>query len=209
MPTESDKIRQNNGGLSRRQERFLPVLLASRNHTEACKAGRVSRDTLYQWLKDPAFMASLERVRRQTTEQAFRVLEQNLTEAAESLVSLAKGADPHVRRLAACNVLGLFLKHQMLASHEERIRELEAIAQRRHNAGGYDPGLERLTNAQLEAQLEDLKAKTIASFSAEELESQLAKLRGGNGDGNGQDSPTLTDAEIDRLRRDRLRPSGG
>jgi hypothetical protein len=63
--TESDTIRQNDGEtrLTTRQARFLPVLLASPTCTHACKAGRVSRDTLYERLKDPTFKAELGRQR--------------------------------------------------------------------------------------------------------------------------------------------------
>ena len=65
MTTESDTIRQNDreSTLTARQVKFLPVLLASPTYTQACQAGRVSRDTLYEWLRDPAFKAELGRQR--------------------------------------------------------------------------------------------------------------------------------------------------
>jgi hypothetical protein len=90
MTTESDTIRQNDGGskLKARQARFLPILLASPTYTEACRKGRVSRDTLYEWLKDPAFKAELGRQRDELAAQGFALLAQSLCKAVETLVGL-------------------------------------------------------------------------------------------------------------------------
>ncbi len=78
MPTESDRIGQNDGEsrLTARQLKFLPVLLASPTYTQACKAGRVSRDTLYEWLRQPQFKAELERQRDELVTQSFALLSQ-------------------------------------------------------------------------------------------------------------------------------------
>lgn len=64
-----------------RQARFLRVLLANVNYTEACKAGRVRRDTLYQWLKDPAFRAELDRQRDELADQGLALLSQSVVKA--------------------------------------------------------------------------------------------------------------------------------
>src|SRR5512132_288538 len=95
MTTESDEIRQNDdeSKLTARQTKFLPVLLASPTYTAACQAGRVSRDTLYEWLKDPAFKAELEKQRDELVAQGFALLSQNVTKAVETLVGLLDGSD--------------------------------------------------------------------------------------------------------------------
>ena len=86
MPTESDRIGQNDGEsrLTARQLKFLPVLLASPTYTQACKAGRVSRDTLYEWLRQPQFKAELERQRDELVTQSFALLSQSVGKAVEN-----------------------------------------------------------------------------------------------------------------------------
>jgi hypothetical protein len=81
MTTESDTIRQNDteAKLTARQARFLPVLLASATYTEACNKGRISRDTLYEWLKDSAFKAALDRQRNELVAQGFALLSQSVS----------------------------------------------------------------------------------------------------------------------------------
>jgi hypothetical protein len=88
MATESDRIGQNDGEskLTARQAKFLPVLLASPTYTGACKAGRVSRDTLYEWLRDPAFKTELDRRKEELVAQGFALLSQSVSKAVETLV---------------------------------------------------------------------------------------------------------------------------
>ncbi len=73
MATEPDRIGHLDGEstLTDRQAKFLPVLLASPTYTQACQTGRVSRDTLYEWLKDPALKTELQRQRDELVAQGF------------------------------------------------------------------------------------------------------------------------------------------
>ena len=98
--TESDRIGHPGGEstLTDRQAKFLPVLLANVNYTEACKAGRVSRDTLYEWLKDPAFKTELDRQRDELVAQGFALLSQSVCKAVETLAGLLDGSDGRLRR---------------------------------------------------------------------------------------------------------------
>lgn len=50
------------------------MLLASPTYTDACRKGRVSRDTLYEWLKAPAFQAKLGRLRDELVAQGLALL---------------------------------------------------------------------------------------------------------------------------------------
>ena len=72
MTTESDEILQNDGEstLTDRQTKFLPVLLASPTYTDACQKGRVSRQTLYEWLRQPEFKDELQRQRAELVPSA-------------------------------------------------------------------------------------------------------------------------------------------
>jgi hypothetical protein len=101
--TESDRIGHSDGAstLTDRQVKFLPVLLANVNYTEACRKGRVSRDTLYEWLKDPVFKAELDRQRDELVAQGFALLSQSVVKAVETLVGLLDTGDGRLKRLAA------------------------------------------------------------------------------------------------------------
>ena len=94
MATESDEIRQNDSEskLTARQARFLPILLASPTYTQACRKGKVSRDTLYEWLRQPEFKAELQRRRDELVAQGFALLSQSVGKAVETLVGLLGGS---------------------------------------------------------------------------------------------------------------------
>jgi len=129
VATESDTIRQNDGEpkLTARQVKFLPVLLASPTYTQACQAGRVSRDTLYEWLKDPAFKAELDRQRDELAAQGFALLSQSVGKAVETLVGLLDAGDGRLKRLAARDILDQHVKFREL---DELTRRIEAIEER-------------------------------------------------------------------------------
>lgn len=127
MATESDTIRQNDGepALTPRQAKFLPVLLASPTYTQACKAGRVSRDTLYVWLKDPAFKAELDGQRAELAAQGLALLSQSVVKAVETLVGLLDGSDGRLKRLAARDILDQHVKFRELDELTSRIEAIE------------------------------------------------------------------------------------
>lgn len=129
MTTESDRIRHSNAGskLTARQVKFLPVLLANPTYTQACQAGQVSRDTLYEWLRQPAFKAELERQRDELVAQGFALLSQSVVKAVETLVELLDGGDRNVRRLAAVNILSQHLRFREL---DDLARRIDAIEER-------------------------------------------------------------------------------
>lgn len=134
MATESDEIRQNDreATLTTRQARFLPVLLASTTYTAACEKGRVSRDTLYEWLKDPAFKAELDRQRDELAAQGLALLSQSIVKAVETLAGLLDAGDGRLRRLAARDILDQHTKYREQHELERRIAVIEAsLAQRR------------------------------------------------------------------------------
>jgi len=127
MTTESDEIRQNDSEpkLTARQVKFLPVLLASPTYTQACQAGRVSRDTLYEWLKDPAFKAELDRQRDELAAQGFALLSQSVGKAVETLVGLLDAGDGRLKRLAARDILDQHVKFRELDELTHRIEAIE------------------------------------------------------------------------------------
>jgi len=129
MPRGADKIRRDDEKpkLTARQLKFLPVLLASPTYTEACKKGRVSRDTLYEWFKDPVFKRELERQRDELVTQGFALLSQSVRKAVETLAGLLDAGDSRLRRMAAKDILD---QHGKFKEVNEVMRRLEAIEQR-------------------------------------------------------------------------------
>jgi len=112
-------------GLTKRQQRAIPILLTSPTYTDAAQKARIGRNTLYGWLKDPAFKAELERQRDEITEEAYGLLSQNLTKAVEVLTTLLDDSDKKLKRLAAKDILDFFVKHIELKAFEERLEAIE------------------------------------------------------------------------------------
>jgi hypothetical protein len=127
MATESDEIRQPEQAptLTPRQLRFLTVLLASSSYTAACKAGRVSRDTLYEWLRQPEFKTELGRRRNELAAQGFAMLSQAVHKAVETLMGLLDGSDARLKRLAAKDILDQHVKYKELDDLTQRIEAIE------------------------------------------------------------------------------------
>jgi hypothetical protein len=127
MTTESDRIGHSDGEsqLTVRQTKFLPVLLGSPTYTEACKAGRVSRNTLYEWLRDPAFKGELQRQRDELVSEGFALLSQSVGKAVETLVGLLDGSDGRLKRLAARDILDQHGKFRELDELTKRIERIE------------------------------------------------------------------------------------
>jgi hypothetical protein len=127
MPTESDTIRhpESEAKLTARQAKFLPILFASPTHTEACRKGRVSRDTLYEWFKDPAFKAELARQRGELAIQGLALLSQSVMKAVETLVKLLDAGDGRLKRLAAKDILDQHAKFRELDDLTQRIEAIE------------------------------------------------------------------------------------
>ena len=132
MTTESDEILQNDreSKLTDRQTKFLPVLLASPTYTDACQKGRVSRQTLYEWLRQPEFKDELQRQRAELVAQGLALLSQSVTKAVETLVGLLDGSDGRLKRLAARDILDQHVKFRELDDLTQRI---EAIEERLHS----------------------------------------------------------------------------
>ncbi|MCL5280498.1 MAG: hypothetical protein M1376_11390 [Planctomycetes bacterium] len=165
--------------LSLKQKRFIPVLLASPTVTEACEKAALNRATYRRWMQQPAFAAEVQRQTDVLTDEAFMALRVGLIDATQTLTSLAKTGDPVVRRLAARDVVALVLKHRMFAEHEQRIRELEGIAQRRTRGNPYQCDLETETLEELKQKLVELRRQSLTKCSTADLQAELGKRLSG------------------------------
>ncbi len=127
MATKSNKKQQNNEKtkLSARQLKAIPVIVASPTYSDGCKTAKINRATLYKWLKIPEFKAELDRQRDEIAAEAFGVLSQGLTKAAETLVGLLDNKDDRLKRLAAKDVIDFIIRHKENEDLDARLKEVE------------------------------------------------------------------------------------
>ncbi len=134
-PNETERL-DGSETLTRRQRAVLPYLITAPSLEEACRKARVSKTTVYAWLKEPAFQAELTRQRQAVAEQAFNRLKGGMTQAVDELLELLQmKAQPGIQLRAAQILLDCGLKvvaHQAL---EQRVEALEAHLERRGTRG--------------------------------------------------------------------------
>lgn len=111
--------------LTTKQAKAIPVLLAARSYEKGCKAAGISKATFYGWMQDEVFAAEFDRQRNEIVEAAFGLIAQNTEKAVSALVGLLDSKDQRLKRLAAKDVIGHFLKRRELEDLEERIQRIE------------------------------------------------------------------------------------
>jgi len=118
--TDSDEITTD-------QKRAITALLSAKTVTDAATTAKISRKTLYLWMKEPAFAAALKEAESEMLDQAVRRLASMLTTALDELDSLLKtGAKETTRLRAVALVLERYFSIKELADLEERLNRLEA-----------------------------------------------------------------------------------
>ena len=122
---ETERL-QESETLTRRQRAVLPYLIAAPSLEEGCRKARVSKTTVYTWLKEPGFQAELKRLRQAMVDEAFNRLRAGLTQAVDKLLELlqAKG-QLGIQLRAAQTLLDHGIKVTELQEQEARIEALE------------------------------------------------------------------------------------
>ncbi len=92
---------------------------------KGCKGARISRETYYQWLSNPAFKEALGRQKDRVVEEALDIMKANMTKAVNALVGLLKTKNQFLKRSVANDILGHVLKSKELEDIERRIEALE------------------------------------------------------------------------------------
>lgn len=112
--------------LSARQQQVLPIFASTLNIDEACQRAEISRNTYYEWFKQPFFKAELKRLRDELIEDAVSLLKINASKASNTLVRLMDRDDsPGVQRAAANDVLNHMFKYKEIEEIEMRLESLE------------------------------------------------------------------------------------
>ena len=103
----------------------LAALLANGSIRDAAKACRLSEETLYRFLRDPAFLKEYRDAGRQTVENAIRKLQKATGEAVETLQRNLHCENPAVESRTAQIILENAIKGVELLDILERLDALE------------------------------------------------------------------------------------
>lgn len=112
--------------LTDRQKKSLPYFASSKSYEEGCRKAGISKNTLYEWLKDPLFKARLGEMRDLFIEEAVDVLKSNITKATDVLVALLDHKEsPSLVRSVANDIIGHVFKFHEMQEVERRLDVLE------------------------------------------------------------------------------------
>ena len=117
--------------LTNRQLLTITHILASPTLEEARKKARVSKGTLYAWLKDEKFKTELNRQRDEIAKEALNRLKCALTKAIGGLIELMDTPKEHLRRWVYKDIIEYSLKNIELQELEERLGKIERILMRK------------------------------------------------------------------------------
>jgi len=103
----------------------IPYLLDAPSIEEGCKRARVSKVTVYAWLKEEIFPQELKRQRDELIERALDSLKANVRLATETLVNLLDSESESIKARAAEDILEFTIKAIEREELEKRIDALE------------------------------------------------------------------------------------
>lgn len=118
---------QEEGKLTNRQLLAISHIINSASIEEASCKAKVSRSTLYKWLKDETFKAELKRQRDEVVNDALDRLKGAIAKAVEELIKLTDAQREEVRRLACNDIITHTLKTLEIEDIEQRLEKVERI----------------------------------------------------------------------------------
>ncbi len=117
--------------LTAKQKAVIPYLLSARSLEAACREARVSKSTVYEYLKIPAFTAELQRLREEITRDALNRLKTGFGQAVETLLGLIQDKTKGIRLRACEKVIDIFLRLREMEEIEARLRRIEETLDQR------------------------------------------------------------------------------
>lgn len=122
--------RKNSGNdtLTDQQKAAIPALAAGKKYTEAAAEAGVSERTIYNWKKDPEFIAAISRVQSDKMGAVSAKLRDEADSALKTIIDLHEDQENPgmVRYNAAKLVLDLAFRAQEQDVLLQRIEDLEA-----------------------------------------------------------------------------------
>lgn len=116
---------QESTQLTDRQLVALPYIVASASLSEGAHLANIGRTTLYRWMDDPEFRASLERLRSQAADLARTELQGLMLKAILALAEAMEDPDANTRLRAARATLYIGLKSIDIKELQERVDRLD------------------------------------------------------------------------------------
>jgi phage terminase small subunit len=116
--------------LTYRQRKAVEALLSTTDTTQAALAAGVSRETVYRWMRDPAFRDAL----KAGAAEALEALSRSLVRLSDKAIKTLEDAltydlkAPGARVRAADVILGRLLQLKELVDLEGRVSDLERMA---------------------------------------------------------------------------------
>ena len=111
--------------LTAKQARVIPYLLGAPSLEEGCKRAKVSKVTVYDWLKQENFRQELKRQRDEMIERALNSLKANIAKATETLVKHLDSKRENISIRAAESIIQFAQKAIEFENLEKRIGTLE------------------------------------------------------------------------------------
>lgn len=118
--------------LTPNQLRAISCILESSSIEEAAKKAKVSRASIYNWLKNEKFKEILKKEREALFVESLEVLRQATRKAANVLINLLKSNDETTKRLAAKEIINLTLRTTEIWDLEERMSKIEEIVEQKY-----------------------------------------------------------------------------
>ena len=111
--------------LTTKQIRIIPYLLEAPSIEQGCKRAKVSKVTVYGWLKEEPFREELRRQREEVVRGALETLKANTAKATETLVKLLDSEKEGIRARAAEDIIEFTQKAIEFEDLEKRITAIE------------------------------------------------------------------------------------
>jgi len=119
--------------LTTKQIRIIPYLLEAPSIEQGCKRAKVSKATVYGWLKNETFRGELKRQREELIERALDSLKANISKATETLVKLLDSDKEAIQARAAEDIVEFT---QKAIENEELEKRIAALEERLTQRGG-------------------------------------------------------------------------
>lgn len=113
--------------VTNRQLLAISHIISSPSIEEASQKAKVSRGTIYKWLKDDDFCNELKSQRDKVINTTLERLKGAITQAVEELIKLTSAQKDEVRRLACNDIIAYTLKSLEIQNIEQRLDKIERI----------------------------------------------------------------------------------
>ena len=120
-----------NSSLTNRQLLTVSQIVSSTTLEEARKKARLSKATLYTWLKNDAFKLELKRQRDEIVKESSDRLKNAMTKAVDGLIELMNTERPDLKRWVYKDIIEYALKSVELENLAERLEKVERIISER------------------------------------------------------------------------------